>query len=119
MAPNDHLLSRRAFTVQSVLAMLATATITMAGCDSGSDIGPSPPAGAREGVISNNHGHRAIVDAAQLNSNTTITIDMRYQATHNHELVLSPLELASISENGRVVKPSSTTEGHSHTVTFN
>ena len=116
---NDHLLSRRAFTVESVLAILATATITISGCDGGSDLGPSPPAGAREGVVSNNHGHRAIVEAAQLNSNSTITIDMRYQATHNHELVLTPLELASISENGRVVKASSTTEAHSHTVTFN
>jgi len=26
--PNDHLLSRRAFTVESVMAILATATIT-------------------------------------------------------------------------------------------
>ena len=119
MAPNDDLLSRRAFTMHSLLAILATATIAIAGCDSGSNVGPSPPAGAREGVVSNNHGHRAIVEAAQLNANTTITIDMRYQATHNHELVLTPLELASISENGRVVKTSSITEGHSHTVTFN
>ena len=116
---NDHLLSRRAFTVESVLAILVTATITITGCDGGSDLGPSPPAGAREGVVSNNHGHRAIVEAAQLNSNSTITIDMRYQATHNHELVLTPLELESMSENGRVVKTSSTTEAHSHTVTFN
>ena len=116
---NDHLLTRRAFTVESALAILATATITITGCDGGSDIGPSPPAGAREGVVSNNHGHRAIVESAQLNSNSTITIDMRYQATHNHELTLTPLELASISENGHVVKNSTTTEGHNHTVTFN
>ena len=71
---NDHILSRRAFTVESVLAILATATITITGCDGGSDLSPSPPAGAREGVVSNNHGHRAIVDAAQLNSTSTITI---------------------------------------------
>ena len=116
---DDHLLSRRAFTVESVMAILAAATITITGCDGGSDLGPSPPAGSREGVVSNNHGHRAIVDAVQLNSNTAITVDMRYQATHNHELTLTPLELASISENGHVVKTSSTTDGHNHTVTFN
>ena len=101
------------------MAILAAATITITGCDGGSDLGPSAPAGAREGVVGNNHGHRAIVEAVQLNSNNTVTIDMRYQATHNHELMLTPLELASISENGRVVKTSSTTDGHSHTVTFN
>jgi hypothetical protein len=99
------------------LAILATATITITGCDS--DLGPTPPAGAREGVVSDNHGHRAIVESAELNSNSTITIDLRHRATHNHELTLTPLELASISENGRVVKISSTTDGHSHTVTFN
>jgi len=116
---HDHLLSRRAFTVESALAILATVAITITGCDGGGDLGPSPPAGAREGVVSDNHGHRAIVESAQLNSNSTITIDMRFRATHNHELTLTPLELASISENGRVTKVSSTTEGHSHTVTFN
>ena len=113
------LLSRRAFTVEAALAILATATITITTTGCGSDLGPTPPAGAREGVVSSNHGHRAIVEAAQLNSNSTITIDMRFRATHNHELVLTPLDLASISENGRVVKISSTTEGHNHTVTFN
>src|SRR5687767_217135 len=101
---SNDLLSRRAFTVESVLAILGTATITITGCDEGSDLGPSPPAGAREGVVSANHGHRAIVEAAQLNSNNTITIDLRFQATHNHELMLTPVELASISENGRVIK---------------
>jgi hypothetical protein len=115
---DDDLLSRRAFTVESVLAILATATITITGC-SGTDLGPSAPAGAREGVVSNNHGHRAIVEAAQLNAASAVTIDMRFRATHNHELTLTPLELGSISENGHVVKTSSTTEGHSHTVTFN
>jgi len=117
---SDHQrLSRRAFTVEAALAILATATITITGCDGGSDLGPSPPAGSREGVVSDNHGHRAIVESAQLNANSTITIDMRFRATHNHELTLTPLELASISENGRVVKISSTTDSHSHTVTFN
>jgi len=116
---DDHLLSRRAFTVESVLAILATATITITGCNGGTDLGPSPPAGSREGVVSSNHGHRAIVEAAQLNSNSTVTIDMRFRATHNHTLMLSALELASIAENGRVVKNSSTTDDHNHTVTFN
>lgn len=118
MSNDDHLPNRRAFTVEVALAILATATITMTGCD-GTDLGPSPPAGAREGVVSDNHGHRAIVEAAALNSNSTITIDMRFRATHNHELTLTPLELASIAENGRIVKISSTAEGHNHTVTFN
>jgi hypothetical protein len=104
---------------KTVLTILAAATIAITGCDGGIDLGPSPPAGSREGVVSNNHGHRAIVDAAQLSSTSTVTIDMRFRATHNHTLVLTPVELASIAENGHVVKESSSTEGHNHTVTFN
>ncbi len=115
---DDQLLSRRAFTVESALAILAAATITITGCD-GNEVGPSPPPGAREGVVSANHGHRAVVQAAELSSNSSITIDMRYQATHNHTLTLTTPELAAISENGRVAKTSSTTDDHSHTVTFN
>jgi hypothetical protein len=114
---DEHFLTRREFTLESAMAILGAATITITGCG-GYDVGPSPPAGDHEGVVSANHGHRAIVTSAQLNSNNTVTVDMRYQATHNHTLTLSPPELAAIAENGRVVKTSSTEDGHSHTVTF-
>jgi hypothetical protein len=114
---DEHLLTRREFTLEAVLAILAATTITITGCAS-YEMGPSPPPGDREGVVSANHGHRAIVTAAQLNSNSTVRIDMRYQATHNHTLTLTAAELAAIAENARVVKTSSVDEGHSHTVTF-
>jgi len=115
---DEHLVTRRRFTFESVLATLVAATITITAC-TGYEMGPSPPAGDREGVVSSNHGHRAIVTAAQLNSNSTVTIDMRYQATHNHTLTLSAAELGSIAENARVMKTSSTDDGHNHMVTFN
>jgi hypothetical protein len=113
-----HLLTRREFTLESVLAILAAATITIAGCGE-ADLGPSPPPGDREGVVSDNHGHRAIVTAAQLNSPNTVTIDMRFRATHNHTLMLTATELGLIAEAIRVVKTSSTDDGHDHLVTFN
>jgi hypothetical protein len=116
---DEHLLSRREFTIESVLAILAAVTITVTGCDGGYEMGPSPPPGDREGVVSSNHGHRAIVTAVQLNSNSSVTIDMRYQASHNHTLTLTTGELGSIAENARMVKTSSTDDGHNHTVTFN
>src|SRR5262245_11034730 len=115
---DENLLTRRAFTLESVMAILAAATITIAGCGE-ADLGPSPPPGDREGVVGNNHGHRAIVTAAQLNSPNTVTVDMRFRATHNHTLVLSANELGLIAENVQVVKTSSTDDGHNHTVTFN
>jgi hypothetical protein len=115
---DEHLLTRRTLTRESALVILITVLIAVTGC-TGYEMGPSAPPGDREGVVSSNHGHRAIVTAAQLNANSTATIDMRYQATHNHTLTLSPTELGSISENARVTKTSSTDEGHNHIVTFN
>jgi hypothetical protein len=55
---DEHLLSRREFTIESVLAILAAVTITVTGCDGGYEMGPSPPPGDREGVVSSNHGDR-------------------------------------------------------------
>ena len=117
----DHLQTRREFTVESVLAILAAATITITGCggDDNPGTGPSLQPGDKEGVVSANHGHRAIVTAAQINGNSTVTIDMRFQATHNHTLTLSTAQLVSIAANTRVVITSSTDDGHNHTVTFN
>ena len=120
---DQNLLTRREFTVEWVLAVLAGATITITGCggDDNNSPGtnPSPQAGDKEGVVSANHGHRAIVTAATLASPTSVTLDMRFQATHNHTLTLTAAEVTSIAANGRVQKDSSTDDGHNHTVTFN
>jgi len=120
---DQNLLTRREFTVEWVLAVLAGATITITGCggDSNNSPGtnPSPQAGDKEGVVSANHGHRAIVTAATLASPTTVTLDMRFQATHNHTLTLTAAEVTSIAGNARVQKDSSTDYGHNHTVRFN
>ena len=115
---DENLLTRRRFTLESVMAILVAVMITTVGCGQ-ADLGPSPPPGDREGVVSENHGHRAIVTAAQLASPNTVTVDMRFRATHNHTLNLTAMELGLIAEDVRVVKTSSTTDDHNHTVTFN
>jgi len=123
---DQNLLTRREFTVEWVLAVLAGATITITGCggddnnnNPGTNPSPTPQAGDKAGVISANHGHTAIVTAATLASPTAVTINMRAQATHNHTLTLTAAEVTSIAANARVQKDSSTDDGHNHTVTFN
>jgi hypothetical protein len=121
---DQNLLTRREFTVEWVLAVLAGATITITGCggdDDSSNPGtsPTPQGGDKVGAISANHGHTAIVTAAQLASPTSVTINMRAQATHDHTLTLTAAEVTSIAANSRVEKVSSTDDGHNHTVTFN
>jgi hypothetical protein len=119
---DQNLLTRREFTLDWVLAVLAGATITITGCGSDDDnptATPSPQPGDKSGVVSANHGHTAIVTAATLASPTTVTINMRAQATHNHTLTLTAAEVTSIAANARVEKTSSTDDGHNHVVTFN
>jgi hypothetical protein len=121
---DQNLLTRREFTVEWVLAVLAGATITIMGCggddnNSNQVTNPTPQAGDKAGIISANHGHTAIVTAATLASPTAVTINMRAQATHNHTLTLTAAEVTSIAANQRVEKTSSTDDGHNHSVTFN
>ena len=118
---DQNLLTRREFTLEWALAVLAAATITITGCGGDDDpgTGPSPQPGDKSGVVSANHGHSAIVTAATLASPTSVTLHMRAQATHNHTLTLTAAEVTSIAANARVEKTSSTDDGHNHTVTFN
>jgi hypothetical protein len=116
---DDNLMTRRAFTVESALAILGAATITIS-CG-GSDSMPTTPTnpGDEVGSISANHGHIAIVEAVRLTSPTAISVDIRGNATHPHLIELTSSQLAMISDNGRVSVVSTTDEGHNHTVTFN
>jgi hypothetical protein len=73
----------------------------------------------KNGTVSENHGHVAVITAAQLTSPTTIALNIQGQATHNHTVDLTANEVSSIATNVRVAKLSSTDQFHSHTVTFN
>jgi len=122
----DPMLDRREFTLAAILAMLSGVTITISGC--GGSSSPSmpttpttqPPATAdKTGTISANHGHVAIITAARLTAGQAISLDIQGTASHTHTVELSAAEIVSIAGNTRVSKESTTTSGHSHTVTFN
>ena len=114
-------LDRREFTVEAALAVLAGVTITVSGCGGGSPTSSSPPPGPGDevGSISDNHGHTAVVRAAQLQAGNAISLSIAGTAGHNHVVDLSAAEVAQIANNQRVSKVSSTGDGHTHTVTFN
>jgi len=125
--------TRREFTAQSVLAMLSSVAISMTGCgDSDSPSTPSipttpapaptppPPAGQNAtGVVGSNHGHTAVVSAAQLSGGSDVTIDITGDSNHPHAVDLSAGELSQIAAGTRVQKSSTTNASHAHTVTFN
>jgi hypothetical protein len=116
---------RRAFTVQSLMAMLAGVTITITACGEGDDSPTAPsPGDGRTGSVSVNHGHTAVVTSAQLMAGNAVSLNIRGTATHPHTVELVAAEIGQIAGSQRVSKTSSTDDSsdagrHSHVVTFN
>jgi hypothetical protein len=119
-------LDRREFTVAAVLAALSGVSITISGCGGGgsspTNPNPVPPTGPGDKAassISGNHGHTAVIAAAQLTSANTVGLDIRGQADHPHSVELTAAQVQQIAANQRVSKESTVDQAHSHTVTFN
>jgi len=118
----DHQLDRRSFNLAWVYALLGTATITVLGCDDDS----STPAGRTPdnavdtiGVISNNHGHAAVITGAAMMAGGALQLSIRGNADHDHMISLSAADVVSVRGGSRVSVTSTNGDGHTHTVTFN
>lgn len=131
-------LDRREFTLGSALALLSGVVITVTGCGDEGPSSPSPtttttpptpptppttPPGPSSGdvvgVVGSNHGHQAVIEAAQLAAGDRVVLDIRGMADHPHSVELSDVEVQQIAGGARVSKLSSTEQAHAHTVTFN
>ena len=115
----DPMLDRREFTLAALLAMLSGVSITISGC--GGSSSPSDPAGQssdKMGQISANHGHTAVITSAQLTAGGALVVTL-LGGGHSHTVDLSAMEVVQIRDGQRVAKASSSTDGHTHTVTFN
>jgi hypothetical protein len=120
-------IGRREFSRQAVIAILSAATITIVDCGGGGDSNPAPSPspnpnpgnGDVAGAISGNHGHSAVVLAAQITAGNAVSLDIRGTADHPHTLALSAAEVGMIGNRQTVAKTSSNDDGHMHTVTFN
>ncbi|MCL4819381.1 MAG: hypothetical protein KJ067_09575 [Vicinamibacteria bacterium] len=113
---------RRRFGLEAALAVLGSATITISssGCGGGGSSPTSPSApGDKVGSVSANHGHAAVITAAQLSTGAALTLQIRGSSDHPHTVVLSAGEVAQVAAGSRVSKNSSVDDGHDHTVTFN
>jgi len=112
--------------------MLSGVAITLSSCgDSNSSTAPSttstsapPPAGANVGVVGANHGHTAVITAAELTAANAVSLDISGSAGHPHSVNLTDTEVGQIAGGARVIKTSSNNDGagfgnHTHSVTFN
>lgn len=120
--PDDrHVVTRREFTLESALALLAGVTITISGC--GDDDSPAPtapgPTTDKPASISTNHGHAATITGAQISAGGALSLNITGMATHPHTVAVSAGELGAIGAGQRVNIQSTIDNGHSHTVSFN
>ena len=131
----DEGVSRRTFTLEAALAVLGSVTISISGCREAADpVSPDPaptptaapaptptpvPLADKTGVFLANHGHVAVIAAAQLTLRGALRLDIRGTANHPHILELSAEEIAAIADSHQVGKESSEEKGHTHYVTFN
>ena len=123
----EPVLDRREFTLAAILAILSGVTITISGCGGGSSSpsspstpAPTPPAaGDKSGSISANHGHTVTITAAQLTAGGDVTLLLTEGSGHTHNASLTGGEVVQVRDNQRVAKESTSSSGHTHTVTFN
>ena len=118
-------IGRRRFTAAGVLALLGGATISISGCGGGGSSSPSSPSGPpaasgdKVGSISANHGHTAVLTAAQIQAGGAVSLGIRGSGDHPHSLSLTAAQVQSIAAGQRVSQLSTTDDGHAHDVTFN
>jgi len=69
--------------------------------------------------VSANHGHQAVISAAELQAGGAVRIDIASTAGHSHLVDLPAQAVQEIRDGKPVQKDSTPTDGHLHTVTFN
>jgi hypothetical protein len=115
-------MNRREFTVEAALLLLGGATIVISGCGGGAASSPTtstaPPLTDATGAIAANHGHAAVITAAQLGDGGSLDLDIRGTSSHTHTVSLSATDIANVRRGTQVQRESSGTS-HTHVVTFN
>jgi hypothetical protein len=111
-------ISRKVF-----LAQLSGSWLLVSGCGGGGTDGspaPAPPPPAAGGgctaTILANHGHVLVIPAADLDSTTGKTYDIRGSADHTHGVTFSAAQLAQLKAGQAVSVTTSSTLAHTHTI---
>jgi hypothetical protein len=128
-------MGRRQFSREASLAFLAGVGVTVAACGGGGGSGGSgddgygpptsgtpttlPPAGSKTGSVSANHGHAAVITAADLQASGAVMVNIAGSAGHPHVVELPPQAVQQIRDGRKVEKESTMTDAHTHVVTFN
>jgi hypothetical protein len=110
-------ITRREFTLKSALAMLAGATITVAGCESDSPTAPTNGEPTIFATVSANHGHQADLSTADL-TRTMVTLDIQGDSSPPPHRRTQHGRPTSYRQRHAVSVSSTNDAGHSHDVSF-
>ena len=138
--------SRRQFTAASISALFVGMAVTLIDCGGSGAASttvtaptPVPTSGGTTpssggdvtGVISDNHGHSAVVTSAQHLAGGDVVLSIQGTADHTHTVTLTAAQVTQIAAKTTVTVPSSITTAytdsgygatpftHSHVVVFN
>jgi hypothetical protein len=118
-------MTRRQFSLDAALAVLAGCVITVSDSACGSSTSPTaatPPTDIT-GSISSNHNHVAVITGAQITADNAVALNIQGTAAHNHTLSITQADLTTLKGRQAISRDSSTDNSatfglHSHTVTF-
>jgi hypothetical protein len=87
-------------------------------CPDGHALGKTAASLDRTGAVSANHGHAATVTGAVQDAGIAHTLNIQGTSDHNHTVSLTTTDIYNLRTGAAVSKTSSSTGGHTHTVTF-
>jgi len=73
--------------------------------------------GARNGNITQNHGHTLTVPKSDIEAGTQKTYTIQGSSQHTHNITISADDFATLRDNQQVVVNSTNNESHTHSVT--
>lgn len=121
--------NRKLFLVQVLASGIA---FKLAGCGGGEDDpaagaapapapgvpppppAPPPPTNCTGLAFSDNHGHILVIPAADMTSTVTKTYSVQGTSGHNHQVTLSPGQIAQLRAGGMISVATTFDAGHSH-----
>ena len=124
---DDDGITRREFTLDAVLAILATCVITISDEACGSSSTPTTPTPVNDvvGAIGTNHAtpHSVTVTGAQISAGTQVTLTLSTGqgsgAAHTQTVTLTSTDLNALkTRGGTATETSSNDSNHTHVVTF-
>jgi hypothetical protein len=110
-------LSRRSFLKATASTLFAGVAISLTRCSASDPV--SAPVTDTNGIISSNHGHQAVVTKADIEKGGTVILSIKGEAPHLHTITLTASDVVNIKSGARVMKNSTLSDDHSHSVTFN